>query len=168
MADHWYALNVKPHKEHTVAEWLDARDEMEVFFPARRVKPVNPRAAKIRPYFPGYLFVRLDLDEEGQNALRWTPGTNGLVRFGDVPAIVPDNLINELRKRLIELNKVGGQEAPQFSSGDRVRITSGPFSGYSAIFDENLQDQQRVQVLLEFLGNQSHRMQLDREVIEKI
>ncbi len=168
MAEHWYALNVKPHKERTVTEWLETREDMEVFFPALRVKPVNPRAAKIRPYFPGYLFVRLDLEEEGQNALRWTPGTRGLVSFGDMPAIVPDNLIQDLRKRLIELNKIGGQQPPKFSPGDRVRITAGPFSGYLAIFDENLQDQQRVQVLLEFLSRQTHRVQLDSDVIEKI
>ena len=164
----WYALNVKPHKERLVTEWLQSKEEMEVFFPAMRVKPVNPRASKIRPFFPGYLFVRLDLEEEGQNALRWAPGTRGLVRFGDVPAVVPENFIHELRKRIIELNKIARHKRSPFSPGDKVRITSGPFSGYQAIFDEDLQDEQRVQVLLQFLSDQTHRMKLDRDVIEKI
>lgn len=168
MSEQWYALNVKPHKERMVSEWLENQEEMEIFFPAMRVEPVNPRSSKIRPYFPGYLFVRLDLSEEGQNALRWTPGTRGLVRFGDVPAVVPENLIHELRKRIIELNKVGGRNRPQYSPGDRVRITEGPFSGYQAIFDEELQDDERVQVLLKFLSDQTHKMQLNRKDIEKI
>lgn len=168
MPKHWYALRVKPNKEQTVADWLEAQDEWDFFFPAVRVNPVNPRSSKIRPFFPGYLFVHLDLETEGQNVLRWTPGTHGLVRFGDIPAVVPENLIHELRKRLIALNKAGGAERPDFSPGEEVRIVSGPFAGYQAIFDERLQGEERVQVLLTFLSKQAHRLQLDQDAIEKL
>ena len=39
------------------------------------------------------MFVKLDLSQDGNNVLRWTPGTKGLVRFGGEPAVVPDNLL---------------------------------------------------------------------------
>ena len=65
----WYALHVKPHKEQSVDDLLRSR-EMEVFYPPLKVKPVNPRARKIRPFFPGYMFVYLDLEEAGKNYQR--------------------------------------------------------------------------------------------------
>ena len=57
----WYVIHSKPRKENQVYSQLQAR-AIETFYPTIRVKPVNPRSAKIRPYFPGYLFVRVDLD----------------------------------------------------------------------------------------------------------
>ena len=73
-----------------------------------RVHPKNPRAAKQRAYFPGYLFVRADLAELGPNTLNWIPGTHGLVTFGGEPAIVPQHLITELRYRVDSINAAGG------------------------------------------------------------
>ena len=61
MAFQWYALRTKPHKEQAVYRQLLA-DEVTAYFPCLQVKPKNPRASKIRAYFPGYMFVNLDLD----------------------------------------------------------------------------------------------------------
>lgn len=161
MAIVWYALHVKPHKERFVYERLqnlehysgqaniaDAAQQIQPFFPAVRVKPVNPRSAKVRPYFPGYIFVRGDLELLGENAFIWIPGTHGLVRFGDMPAAVPDVLIRELRERLAEIEAAGGLVFDALKPGDLVRITSGPLAGYEAIFDMRLPGKERVQVLL--------------------
>jgi len=180
MAAHWYALHVKPHKERFVHERLlspeglpwpgesAAERSIELFYPAVRVKPKNPRAAKIRPYFPGYLFVRADLELLGENAFSWIPGVHGLIRFGDVPAVVPENLIHELRQRMAKIDEAGGLVLSTLEPGDRVRIMSGPFAGYEAIFDMQLPGQERIQVLLAFLSTHPQRLQLDGEDVEKI
>ncbi|MCA9935314.1 MAG: transcription termination/antitermination NusG family protein, partial [Anaerolineales bacterium] len=78
MAEYWYVLRTKPKKELFVYQQLLAR-EVALYFPSMRVKPVNPRAAKVRPFFPGYLFVQADLDVDGYNAFNWLPGTVGLI-----------------------------------------------------------------------------------------
>jgi transcription elongation factor/antiterminator RfaH len=163
----WYALNVKPHKERAVHQLLRAR-EVEVFFPTLTVKPKNPRAAKVRPYFPGYMFVRIDLADLGTNALKWTPGTRGLVAYGGEPAVVPRNLIQELKSRLAEIEASGGLLLNSLRQGDRVRILRGPFAGYEAIFDMHLPGKQRVQVLLAFLSSHPQPMKLDHTDIEKL
>jgi transcriptional antiterminator RfaH len=160
MTNHWYALRVKPHKERSVYELLQTR-QVTVYFPTIQVKPVNPRAARVRPYFPGYLFVQSDLDDAGSNAFSWTPGTRGLVTFGDLPAIVPDNLIYELRQRIRQLEAQGGLFVSRFQKGEPVRIISGPFAGYEAIFDVHLPGDQRVQVLLAFLSQHPQPVKLD-------
>lgn len=167
MTQQWYALRVKPHKERTVHECLQAQ-AVTVYFPTTHVKPVNPRAARIRPYFPGYLFVQTDLSESGLNAFSWLPGTRGLVAFGDIPAIVPDNLVAELRRRINQLEADGGLSASQFHQGDRVRIVSGPFAGYEAIFDAHLPGAERVRVLLAFLSHHPHPVKIDAAHITKL
>lgn len=177
----WYAIHVKPHKERYVYERLatpeglppflkvDPADlRLEAFFPSVRVKPKNPRAAKIRPYFPGYLFVHADLEVLGDSAFNWIPGAHGLVRFGDTPAVVPDLLIRELKQRVAEINAAGGIVIEGLKQGDRVRITGGPFVGYEAIFDAQLPGKERVQVLLSFLSRHPQRLQLEAHDLEKV
>lgn len=138
-----------------------------MFFPTLHVQPKNPRSAKVKPYFPGYLFVKADLDHMGINAFSWVHGTHGLVSFGDIPAIVPGSLIQELRLRLDEIN---AQQAVQtnIKAGDPVRIVSGPFVGYEAIFDAYSPGGERVQVLLAFLSNYPQIIKLNEADIEEI
>jgi len=152
MALKWYALRSKPLKEDLVWKQLLANGT-EHFYPRLRVHPVNPRARKVKPYFPGYLFVRADLEEVGISYFKWMPHTLGLVSFGGEPAYVPDNLIHALEKRIGEINEAGGEIYDGLKSGDKVWIHSGPFSGYEAIFDEGLPGKERVRVLLQFLGD---------------
>jgi transcriptional antiterminator RfaH len=167
VSQNWYALHVKPHKERIVFEQLVAED-IEAFYPRLKVTPKNPRARKIRPFFPGYLFVRLDLQESGRNALQWTPGVHGLVRTGDIPAAVPDNLIFELKGRLEQIEEVGGLKFQQLKKGDRVRIVEGLFEGYEAIFDERIRGRDRVQVLLTYLNHRQHPLQLNVDEVQKL
>lgn len=166
MSQYWYTLRVKPHKERSVYQLLQARD-VTVYFPRIKVKPKNPRAAKVRPYFPGYMFVQADLEALGANAFQWTPGTRGLVTFGDIPAVVPESLVYELEKRIRQIEARGGLAAGKYKKGDQVRIVEGPFAGYEAIFDVYLCGAERVQVLLAFLSQHPHPLKLDAFQIEK-
>lgn len=153
MASLWYALRSKPRKEDIV--WRQVTQSgYETFYPRIRVNPVNPRSRKIHPYFPGYLFVLADLDQVGVSTFQWMPHTLGLVSFGGEPAYVPENLIIALRKRVEEIAAAGGELFDGLQPGDPVLINSGPFAGYEAIFDARLPGNERVRVLLEFLGNQ--------------
>ena len=152
MASMWYALRSKPRKEDVV--WRQVRNlGYDTFYPRLRVNPVNPRSRKLVPYFPGYLFVLVDLESAGTSVFQWMPHTIGLVAFGGEPAHVPENLIHELRKRVEEISRAGGELFDGLKSGDTVRISSGPFAGYEAIFDARLTGDERVRVLLEFLNN---------------
>jgi transcription elongation factor/antiterminator RfaH len=167
MITQWYVLHVKPHKERAVTRLLQAR-EVDVYFPVLKVKPVNPRSRKERPFFPGYLFVQIDLADQKAGSLQWVEGTHGLVQIGGEPARVPEQLIQALRQRLDDINAAGGLARASLKRGDRVRIVSGPFEGYEAIFDVRLSGKDRVQVLLTFLNDQPKRLQLDVTDIEKV
>ena len=166
MGTQWHVLRTKPHKESTVSELLQQQG-VDHFYPALSVKPANPRARRRRPYFPGYLFVHIDLDVLGSDALRWEENTYGLVRFGDVPAVVPEQFIVELRRRLREVRTVTELQLDGLQPGDEVTIIDGPLAGYRAIFDARLPARDRVQVLLSFLSAGPQRLQQDAENIRR-
>lgn len=149
----WYVIRSKPHRERVVVSQLAGQD-LEVFYPAVRVNPINPRAARERAYFPGYLFVHLNLTAVGANSLRWLPSAVGLLEFGGEPAVVPPALIAQLKRRVASIQAAGGLVLADLERGDTVEITSGPFAGYAAIFDLRLKGSDRVRVLLEMLRRQ--------------
>jgi transcriptional antiterminator RfaH len=149
--------------------WSQLRNQnIEHYYPRVRAHPVNPRARKIKAYFPGYLFIRVDLEESGVSAFQWMPHSLGLVSFGGEPAPIPDNLIYELKKRIQEIAEAGGEVFDGLKPGDAVRIQGGPFEGYEAIFDSRVAGQERVRVLLQFINNQRDvPVELDVSQIEK-
>jgi transcriptional antiterminator RfaH len=163
----WYALRTKPRKEDTVWQQLRSQD-IEHYYPRIRVHPVNPRARKVKPYFPGYLFIRTDLDEKGISAFQWMPHSLGLVSFGGEPAPIPDNALYEMKQRVQEIADAGGEIFDGLQPGDSVRIHDGPFEGYQAIFDARLDGHERVRVLLQFINNQREvPVELDVSQIRK-
>ena len=153
MSLRWYVLRSKPRKERALYEYVLA-ENVECFYPQLRVDPVNPRAQKIRPYFPGYMFVHTDLDEVGRFRFRWIPNSLGLVRFGGEPAPVPGELVQGIKRTVSKIQEAGGETLHGLQSGDEVFIEDGPFEGYRAIFDARLTGKQRVRVLLQMLSVQ--------------
>lgn len=166
MTAYWYAMRSKPRKEDVLWRQLVSKG-MDVFYPRLRINPVNPRAKKVKPYFPGYMFVRADLEEVGVSTFQWMPHGMGLVHIADVPAQVPENLINEVRKKVEQIAADGGVNLEGIKKGDAVRIEHGPFAGYYGIFDERLPGTQRVRVLLEFINKRQIRIELGSGDIEK-
>jgi len=165
MSYHWYALHVKPHKERSVFDLLRSKN-IEVYYPRLRVKPVNPRSRKERPFFPGYMFVYINLDDDGVSILRWTEGTHGLIEYGGEPASVPANLILNLQQRLATMQPENS-DAERFKKGDIVSIVDGAFEGYEAIFDAKLPGKDRVRVLLTYLNDQPKQLQIAPSQIVK-
>ena len=159
MNQYWYVLRSKPNKESFLWEQLNLQ-KIESFYPWLRVKPVNPRARKVKPYFPGYVFLRADLEEISLSTLQWMPGSMGLVSFGGEPASVPENLINAIRNRVNEINATGRKLLEGLSKGQPVKIHSGPFAGYDALFDSRLSGDDRVRVLLKLIDKKQLPLEL--------
>ncbi len=151
METSWYALHSKPNKEDLLWEQLLSRN-IETYFPRIRVQTVNPRARKMRPYFPGYIFIHVNLEQVGNSTLRWVPGASDLVSCNGIPASVPEHLILAIRRRVDEINRGGGELLESLQPGDSVIVQHGPFAGYEAIFNAHLPGRERVQILLQMLG----------------
>jgi transcriptional antiterminator RfaH len=151
----WYVLHSKPRKEEFLLAQLQSHG-FEAYCPLVRVATVNPRARKMRPYFPGYVFLSADLDHAKASSLHWMPGAIGFVSFGGTPARVPDGLVPAIRQRVEAVNAAGGELFHELESGAPVRVTEGPFAGYQAIFDARLPGSERVRVLIKLLQQKRH------------
>jgi len=99
-AGRWYAVQCQPNRERGAASHLRNQD-YEVFLPWQRKTRHHARRIEsvLRPFFPGYLFLRLDLSCD-----RWRPinGTFGVVRLamqGDWPLQAPSGVIERLKDR---------------------------------------------------------------------
>jgi transcription antitermination factor NusG len=156
----WYVLRSKPNKE--AALWREAlARKLECFYPSLHVNPVNPRSRKVRPYFPGYLFVHVDIEQTGFSTLQWLPFSLGLVSFDGRPATVPDVLIHAIQKCVKEINETGGDKAAtSIKHGETIVIQDGPFAGYEAIFDAQLSGSERVRVFLKLLQRRQMMVEL--------
>jgi transcriptional antiterminator RfaH len=166
MTSQWYALRSKPRKEEILWRQLRAQ-EFEVFFPRIRVHPVNPRSRKLLPYFPGYMFVNVNLDEVGLSTFQWMPHAIGLVSFDGEPSTVPENLIVAINKRVEEIAAAGGEFFDGIKPGDTVKINTGPFAGYEAIFDARLPGSERVRVLIQMLSDRRIPVELRAGQVEQ-
>jgi transcriptional antiterminator RfaH len=137
----------------------------EVYLPRLRAHRVmHGRKIELRrALFPGYCFVQIELQ---WHAARWAPGVIGLVMDGIVPARVPQNAIEEIRRRevggLIVLERQGAKR------GDRVRILRGPFEGHLAIYHDS-KPRDRIEVLLKLLGSTQRATlaSLDVELVKR-
>jgi transcriptional antiterminator RfaH len=118
-----------------------------------KVNPVNPRSAKVRPYFPNYLFVHVDIDEVGINTFKWMPYAQGLVSFDENPASVPDPVIEKLKRTIQTINSKGGLKFDEIKPGDIVQVIGGPFEGYEGIFDTRISGTDRIKILLQLLSD---------------
>lgn len=159
MASYWYALQSKPNKEDALYDQLENQG-FEAFYPRIRVTPVNPRSKKVKPYFPGYMFVYIDLAAVGLSTFQWMPFARGMVSFDQEPATVPDTLIQAIRRRVDDVNIAGGEVFSGLHKGDIVLIQDGPFSGYEAIFDLRLSGSERVRVLIKLLSQRQVPVEL--------
>jgi transcription antitermination factor NusG len=127
---HWYAAYTCAQHEKRVAEQMTKR-EVEHFLPlycsVRRWK--DRRVRLTLPLFPGYVFVRLAL----QDRLRvlQIPSLVRLIGFGELPAALPDAEIEILRSGLA--NQLHAEPHPFLTVGRRVRIVRGPLAGLEGI-----------------------------------
>lgn len=162
----WYVIQTKPRKEKQVGSVLE-RQGIQVYLPLVRVRRVNPRASPVAPFFPGYLFARADLASVGVSALNWVPGSVRLLGFDGEPALVPDVVVEHIRRRVSDLDRQYELGSGPFQPGDPVRIISGPFRDLEAVFDRTLSPTGRAMVLVKFLGR-IVRGQVDLAVLEKV
>jgi transcriptional antiterminator RfaH len=148
----WYLLRTRAGKEHT-AESQVSRLTDDVLLPQLkvRVRRSNRMVASIAPLFPCYLFARFDFELECAR-LRYTRGLQGVVCFGDQPAIVAEWLIDELKQRC----EHGPVELPerQLIAGEPVLVVDGPFRDFEGVFERQLPGSERVAILLRTMGRE--------------
>lgn len=127
---YWYVAQTRAQHEKRVAEQLLARG-IEHFLPLyETVSRRKDRRVRLQlPLFPGYVFVRVPLQER-LRALE-TPSVARLVGFGGLPVPMPDDEMEAMRRGLT--SQLRAEPHPYLNVGRRVHIKSGPLAGLEGI-----------------------------------
>ena len=158
----WYAIHTKSRFENVVNDGL-LRKNIAAFLPKILVKSRRrDRRMMIRaPLFPGYLFVKTDLNPYEQLDILKTAGVVRFVGNAGGPVSVPDDDISSLKIMVREDNSV--ETGAQLKKGDRMMVIRGPFMGMMGTFIR-YRGKNRVIVNIEALGQFAGVEVLDEDV----
>ena len=149
----WFLAQFKPNS-HNIAERNLTRQGFRTFLPMQEeTKRARGKfITQMRPLFPGYLFVALDMLQGGWRAVNSTYGLTRLVSLGKEPTPVPLDLVSQL---MLRCDREGKLLPPKLlKPGDQVTLTKGPFADFVAKV-ESIAPERRVWVLMEIMGTQT-------------
>lgn len=119
-----------------------------------------------RRFFPGYILVKMVLNDETWHIVKNTPKITGFVGDKVKPVPVPEVEVQKMTNRMVE-----GQSKPRprisFAEGENVRVVDGPFSNFNGVVEDVNQDKGKVKVLVSIFGR-STPVELDFIQVEKI
>jgi transcriptional antiterminator RfaH len=157
----WYLVLTKARHE-TVATLNLQRQGFHTYLPLFQEHKRRRNLYQIvtGPLFPRYLFICLNAQIHDWSKIRSTRGCISLVRFGALPARVPDALVERLQQdeatRLIQNDK---ECAPDFKPGDRVQVLGGVLANYEGIV-EIKNSRERITLLLTIAEGHTRRVNL--------
>ncbi len=147
----WFCVRTQPKHEALAAQFLRHQVGVEVFSPLLRFQRVTRRGKKWfqEALFPCYVFSRFDFWSQYRHVAA-ALGVTKIVGFGGGPAIVPQQVIDELRCHVHDEQTI--EIAHELAPGDEVTVLDGPFKGLRAVVTRVMPARDRVAVLLDLLG----------------
>ena len=161
MEHKWYIVHAYSNFENKVADAIKqsasekGMSELfdEVFVPTEEVTEVR-RGRKInteRRYLPGYVLVKMVLNDQTYHLIKDTPKVTGFLGSGNKPMPVSQREVDRIRGVVTD-----SIERPRstitFEIGENVRVTDGPFASFSGVVEDVDEDQQRVKVAVSIFG----------------
>ncbi len=110
----------------------------------------------LRKKFPGYILVRLFMDDDTWYAVRNTPGVTGFVGSGSKPTPLSRREVERiLGVRKDEEEKKEPRFKPAWEVGETVRVVEGPFADFNGVIEDINVDQSKVTVLVDIFGRET-------------
>lgn len=170
----WFVVHTSSGHEARVAETLRQRVEtmgledkiFELLVPTQdRVVIRGGKKSTIKEkIFPGYLLIKMIVDDPTWLAVRTTPGVTGFVGAGNKPTPLSEKEVENIQKFVSAPAK---RFKTRFSVGEAVKITDGPFSDFLGTIDEIDEEKGKVKVLVSIFGRETP-VELDLLQITKV
>lgn len=157
----WYSVSVLSNFEKKIAEQIRTataeaglEDQIEeVLVPTEEVLEVR-RGKKVtseRRFMPGYVLVRMEMNPRTYHLINSINRVTGFLGQQGKPSPMRDEEVNLILNRVEE-----GQDAPRnlirFEIGEQVKVTDGPFEGFSGMVEEADEEQNRLKVMVSIFG----------------
>lgn len=170
----WYVVQAYSGYENKVKASLEERIRQynmqdyfgEILIPREQVTETRGTAKRVtsRTFYPGYMFVQMNLTDESWHLVKDTPKVSGFVG-GRYPTAVPASQINLVAQQVAE-----GAAKPKprvvFEQGDHVRVIEGAFANFTGTIEEVKPEKQKVRVLVSIFGRATP-VELDYAQVEK-
>ncbi len=158
----WFLIYTKPRCEDGVSARF-VENGFEVLNPKIEERRYIRRKLQdvISPLFPCYIFVQFESPKD-YRLVKYTRGVKSVVGPENIPAAVPQEIIDRIRKRM-----EGGVIRIQpcsFIPGEDVSIQAGPFEGLEAVFEKELKGSERVSILLKAVNA---RVVVDASILKR-
>jgi len=109
--------------------------------------------------FPGYLLVRMGLDDDAWYVVRNTPGVTGFVGSGAKPSPLSRREVEDI----LGVPTAAGASAPEkkarprleYEVGEQVRVVTGPFADFNGLISEIDVDRSKLKVLVNIFGRET-------------
>ena len=161
----WYVMRAVSGKESKVKEYLDAdlRNSnfsdyvSQVLIPTEKVYSVRngKKIVKERSYLPGYVLVEAALVGEVTHYLRNIPNVLGFLGGMDHPVPLRQSEVNRILGTVDELQEVGEDLSVPYIVGETVKVSVGPFSGFSGIIEEVNAEKRKLKVMVKIFGRKT-------------
>ena len=174
----WYVLRAVSGKEAKVKEYIDAELKHNALLSAHVSQVVLPmekyaatrngkRVVKERISLPGYVFVEAHLVGDVAHTLRFMPNVLGFLGGLDNPSPVPQSDINRMLGSA-EDTELENEVAVPYVLNETVKVTDGPFSGFSGVIEEINPEKHKLKVMVKIFGRKTPLelgfMQVEKEV----
>jgi transcriptional antiterminator NusG len=140
----------------------------DVVVPVERVQELGKGGARKvsnRKFFPGYIFVNMELDEETWHVVKDTPKVTGFVGHSTSPPEVPASEVEAIKAQMEE-GALRPKPKVLFEVGEAVKVVDGPFQDFNGTVEEVRPEKGKVRVLISIFGRATP-VELDFVQVEK-
>jgi transcriptional antiterminator NusG len=161
----WYVLKAVSGKEAKVKEYIEAelkhndflaKHVSQVLIPMEKIASQRngKRVVKEKVSLPGYVFVEAEMVGDVAHMLRFTPNVLGFLGGLDNPSPVKQSDINRMLGNVEESEIVDDVTIP-YLVNDTVKVTDGPFSGFSGVIEEVNAEKRKLKVMVKIFGRKT-------------
>ena len=175
MAKQWYVIHTYSGYEHKAKAALEERIRTlgrqecfgDILVPAEKVVELikGHKKTSSRKFFPGYILVNMELNDETWHVVKSTPKITGFVGDATHPAPIPEAEVSEITQQMAD-----GAARPKpkvlFESGESVKVVDGPFADFNGVVEEVKPDKGKLRVLISIFGRATP-VELDFVQVEK-
>ena len=161
----FYVLRAISGKENKVREYLEAEIKntdlgnyvSQVLIPTEKTFTVRngKKVMKERAYLPGYVLVEANLVGEVAHRLRMIPNVIGFLGGTEHPVPLRPAEVSRVLGTVDELQEQTDELDIQYYTGETVKVTYGPFNGFSGIIEEVNAEKKKLKVIVKIFGRKT-------------
>ncbi|MBR9917098.1 transcription termination/antitermination factor NusG [bacterium] len=161
----WYVVRAISGQEKKVKAIIESellRENLskyvpEILIPTQKVYEIKngKKTSKEKSYYPGYILIQAHLVGEVVPTIKSVNGVVGFLGQDGEPVPMRKSEVNRIFGQVDESNQEGESNLEPFIVGEYVKVTDGPFTGFSGVIEEVNEDKKKLKVMVKIFGRKT-------------